>query len=573
MKKEVLHIYIRVSSASQVEKYSLPAQEKEGIGMAKRLGFEYELHVEAGKSASKEDLSNRPVLTELLERCADGVVKHIFATELDRMTRNESVQCDLKSIFVRYNVTFYTTQQTFDFNNPEHQMISSLMASINRFEMDNKSRRSKRSMKEAAKAGKWMGGVMLPYGYKRDEKGFLVIDEEEKLVYLHIIDLCLNGCGTKRIAEELNKQDIPTRGRKALKNGSHKRNKYTNEVTHVKQESFVWKDGTIYKLLTNTLYFGDRVFKDEIITAPAIITKEKWEEVQKTLKNRTKTNQDKNKYFYLLKGLLRCGKCGANFFGRTRADKKDHYYMCSSKRHKGGSCGTRSIGIDKLDDAVWNHLFYNSDLLNILISEQYNNHSNKVNSGVAYDELSKQIERNLDSVKKKKENIVSLFVDGVIDRETFDTRNEIVIEEETQLTKDQKEAELLLESQVEANSYENFITEYQRVFTNFQVDPNSCIEKREAIDKIVDDILINYDEEMKCHHIEMHVKSSISGQKITFQSIDRKGGIINEPLPLTMANELTPTYNSIKSDTVWCGERKGLFVSKPLLEPTKPATE
>ena len=70
--------------------------------------------------------------------------------------------------------------------------------------------------------------------------------------------------------------------------------------------------------------------------------------------------------------MLRCGRCGRNYYGRTRISKKDNYYTCSSKRITNHNCGNRSLNIDILDDIIWNKFIGNGELTK-LIELHYSN--------------------------------------------------------------------------------------------------------------------------------------------------------------------------------------------------------
>ena len=75
--------------------------------------------------------------------------------------------------------------------------------------------RSISGMRKSVNDGNWLGGKFLPYGYKREGKK-LVVEEEESEVIKLIFHLYLQGNGTKRIANELNRRKIPTRYNKSV---------------------------------------------------------------------------------------------------------------------------------------------------------------------------------------------------------------------------------------------------------------------------------------------------------------------------------------------------------------------
>ena len=71
--------------------------------------------------------------------------------------------------------------------------------------------RVKRGHLASAKAGRRVGLMTLPYGYRADDKGFLVVDDEEAIVIRDIYSLALQGKGYRGIARELNSKGIRTR--------------------------------------------------------------------------------------------------------------------------------------------------------------------------------------------------------------------------------------------------------------------------------------------------------------------------------------------------------------------------
>ena len=70
-----LHIYTRVSTSVQEDdRTSLETQSELGVEISKKLGMDYFVWNEGSQSSSKDDLSNRPVLVELLDEIQEGRV-------------------------------------------------------------------------------------------------------------------------------------------------------------------------------------------------------------------------------------------------------------------------------------------------------------------------------------------------------------------------------------------------------------------------------------------------------------------------------------------------------------------
>jgi site-specific DNA recombinase len=215
---------------------------------------------------------------------------------------------------------------------------------------------------------RWTGGVFLPYGYRREEKK-LVVEETEAEVVKLIFKLYLDGLGTKKIAEKLNQLKVPTRYNLSLQ-----KDQLTIRKRTLKKEDFVWRDGTIYGILTNEVYVGTKKgsknLKGITLFSPPIIEKETFERVQTGLKS--KQIKRETKFTYYFQNKLFCGKCGRTYFPHQRTPKEpnkvssDNRYICLSKRYQ-ECCGNYGIGIPKLRDGIWSVLRHNKkEIENIL---------------------------------------------------------------------------------------------------------------------------------------------------------------------------------------------------------------
>ena len=122
-------IYTRVSTETQVrEGFSLEAQREKGIEKAKSLGIEYQIFEERGKSASTEDIDNRPKLKRMIEFCDEGIITNVFVTELDRLSRNE---IDSKVFFPPIHKTYYYEKElSYLVNLKATEKISDMILSI-----------------------------------------------------------------------------------------------------------------------------------------------------------------------------------------------------------------------------------------------------------------------------------------------------------------------------------------------------------------------------------------------------------------------------------------------------------
>lgn len=193
-------------------------------------------------------------------------------------------------------------------------------------------------------------GSLKAYGYKAEDKKLIVDDEEAKIVKI-IFKKYLGGLGTGQIAKYLNNKSIPTRYNKFFQDKSVK-TKFGNVKKGV---HFKWRDGTIYGILTNSIYKGERRHKKETFSIEPIISQKDFDTVQKKLSSNFNKKNTNRLYQNVLKEKIICPRCGLTYFMHKRANKRDNAYKCLSKRYN-EYCGNPSVNIDKLNNAVYPYL-------------------------------------------------------------------------------------------------------------------------------------------------------------------------------------------------------------------------
>jgi site-specific DNA recombinase len=377
-----------------------------------------------------KDRKERKQISKLLEYVETNEnIKGILVWELSRLGRNTA---DVLSIINELNekkIWVYAKKENlYTLNpdgtlNPTSQLTISILSGVASHERETTIQRSISGLRSNVSAGNWTGGVFLPYGYKKIDKK-LVINEEEAEVVKLIYQLSLEGKGTKVISNILNERKIPTRYNLSLK-----KDEIIINGRKVKKEEFSWKDGTIYSILTNEVYTGNKKGKGHLegikLNSPSIIDKETFDLVQKGLKN--KQVKRFTKFFYLFQNKLKCGRCERSYFPHKRTAKdpnkvsNDNRYICLSKRYN-ESCDNYGIGISKMNDGVWSVLRNNrEEIENILelnstdirtIDEQITNIENEI------DEVKKRI-RQLETQEKK---LVDLYISESIDKNIYNNK-------------------------------------------------------------------------------------------------------------------------------------------------------
>lgn len=182
--------------------------------------------------------------------------------------------------------------------------------------------------------------ITVPLGYFKDKNtNEIVIVEEEAEIVRKIFDLYLLGYGLKAIAKKLNDEGI--------KSPQYYQNKmYNKKLPSNKPEitgRYLWVNTTVKRILQNEFYIGtvtchktytskinhirkalpeDEQFKHENF-APAIISKDKWEQVQFLLSSKRSNNvrASSSNPCHRYTGLIECGDCGCTFVCKSASGK------------------------------------------------------------------------------------------------------------------------------------------------------------------------------------------------------------------------------------------------------------
>lgn len=504
----MLAIYCRISVDRENQK-SIKEQELLGKEFAETNSLNYQIYVDKGISGGGE-ISKRPAFEKMIGDIQDGNITAVYVWNQDRTEREEVTWFTLANLIIENEIALYENGTLIDLNDPTVYFMRGMMSQMNALYRRTTSKKIKAVLSRNASEGKAHSSI-LPYGYAKDEKGYLIIDEEESEIVERIYELSLKGVGTRSIAETLDKEGVKTRYNKIGKGTMSTKNKHTGKVTITKKTNIRWAGNTIRNIIKNTLYKGERYFGGKVYTAPALFDEIYWNKVNDNLTKNQNNTGKKVEHKYLLKGLLICGKCGRNYYGRTRVSKKDNYYMCSSKRYKTENCGNRSFNIDTLEGFIWQRFFETKELSK-LINEHLKDNSNTSKTSDLEADL-RTFDKTLSTISKERENAVKLAVKGLlkesdiqpeierIDREILDLKIK------TNNTKEQLE------------NYRNVGQKVEEISTDLkQIKKNTAFnDKRDIIRKYVKSITISYNE----NWYGLDIEFKISGMPKERYEIDK----------------------------------------------------
>lgn len=395
----------------------------------------------------------------------------ILCWELSRFGRNSLHTLNEIDFFKKKNIDIYFKKENIFAmsEEPMAKLVLNLLTSIAEMERQTIVGRTFRGKVSAAQKGKRIGFAIMPYGFDADENGFIVINEEEAKYVSMMYDMASNGISLRAIVNKLNSLNIPTRKSSLGK----KKTLRSGEIIDIQ-----WRTNTVRKILTSTLYKGERNFKgDNLVKIPQIVTEEVWNKTQLIFSSHIGYINN-TKYDYLFKGKMYCGNCG--YIIGTRTEKRyshlPSYYFCTARREPGIECKSGQFDSKVFDDLMYTQLFKNDSLV-----EKFHEESKK---DFNLQEKQTQIEYFKGEIVRsdaKKKRVNNLYKEGFINESEVRQEHSVIrnhtIEMENNIAKIEKEIQ----------NYRDFDVDYN--LFKMTVESNFSI-KQEFIAKFVDRINI-----------------------------------------------------------------------------------
>lgn len=343
-------VYARVSTQEQaVEGTSLEHQSGQLESYCGPQGWViWQSYVDPGYTGKDDD---RPGLKRLLADAKLGLFEKVVVYKLDRLARKLRLLLEIEEKLKDHGVALHSVKETLDTSTPIGRTVFQMLGLVSEWERDTIVERTRAGRLQRYKEGCW-GPGNPPYGYSYDRQTKkLVINEAEARIIQRIFEEYAVGKSMVRIANMLNSEGIPPRGR----NGKG------------------WRNGSIRDVLLNPAYKGAQVVniyqkyarvpmeipEDAItIPVPPIVSGALWNIAQERRKNNKHLQPPRNGH-WLLQGLVTCGLCGYGF--RTEITHGRRCYGCRGRlkyTHIDGSprCTSPRVDADWLEDQVWQRI-------------------------------------------------------------------------------------------------------------------------------------------------------------------------------------------------------------------------
>ncbi len=366
-----VYIYTRVSTAMQIDGYSLDAQKSRMKAYAEFNNYEivgeYEDAGKSGKSIEGRDEFNR-MMEDI--KCGKDNVSFVLVFKLSRFGRNAADVLSTLQVMQDFGVNLICVEDGIDSSKDAGKLMISVLSAVAEIERENIRVQTMEGRIQKAREGKWNGGF-APYGYTLID-GKLEINEAEAPTVRLIYDLYINqGMGGRLIAQYLESHDVVKLARQNTK-GTLFSAAYIRDIL----KNPVYCGKIAYGRRKTEKVMGTRndyrvVWNDDYLLVDGlhqpIVSVQDWEAAQVRLRaqcDKYKRYERKrtNERCYLLTGIVKCPVCGAGMYVTKSCKKRKDgtkykdflYYGCKHRRHdRGYKCDyKKQIPLELLDNAV-----------------------------------------------------------------------------------------------------------------------------------------------------------------------------------------------------------------------------
>ena len=424
--------YCRVSTDSDDQLVSLDTQIKHYESYIKsNPDWDFAgLYYDEGITGTKKE--KRPELLRMIADCENKMIDFIVTKSISRFARNTTDCLELVRKLLDLGIFIYFEKENINTGSMESELMLSILSGLAESESVSIAENSKWSVKRRFQNGTFKISYP-PYGYDTTD-GKLVINEPQAEIVRFIFSEILSGKGTGKIANELNRRDVPS------KKGGH------------------WTATTIRGMIGNEKYTGDAVFqktytdthfnrhynygeKDQFLIKnhhDAIISHEDFEKVRAVLDQRaiekgngTDTYRYQNRYCF--SGKIKCSECGTTFKRRQHYKPSGNYvaWTCGKHLENKKECSMLYISDESIKLAfltMMNKLTYGHQVILKPLLRTLRGMDDK-DRLLRIQELDICIEGNTD----RKQILTSLMATGVLEPTVFNKENAALVMEEQRL--------------------------------------------------------------------------------------------------------------------------------------------
>ena len=370
VKQPKVYTYTRVSTAMQIDGYSLEAQKARMKAFSDFNSYEIVGEYEdAGKSG--KSIEGRIQFNQMMEDIKSGKdgVSFVLVFKLSRFGRNAADVLSTLQVMQDFGVNLICVEDGIDSSKDAGKLMISVLSAVAEIERENIRVQTMEGRIQKAREGRWNGGF-APYGYRLVDGKLVINEEEAEAIRIIFEQYTTTDTGANGIAKYLENHGIRKIQRQNGKNplfDAHlirlilRNPVYCGKIAYGRRRTEkVHGTRNDYRLVEQENYLlVDGIHK-------GLVSEEVWQTAQVKLLAQAKkyehVNRSQNERTHLLTGIVKCPACGAGMYAnksiKYRKDgtkyKDFFYYACKHRTMtRGHKCNyKKQINEELLDDAV-----------------------------------------------------------------------------------------------------------------------------------------------------------------------------------------------------------------------------
>ena len=370
------YMYTRVSTAMQVDNYSLEAQRNKILAIAGAEEIKV-IREYSDEGHSGKNITGRPAFQEMMAdiEAEKDKIDYVMVFKVSRFGRNAADALASLERLKAHGVHLWCVEDKLVSDGVYGSFMFTMMAGMAELERENIITQTMSGRKQKARLGAWNGGF-APYGYDL-VNGKLQIREDEAKVIRDLFKIYVETAeGANGTAKKLNEMYIKNARPTGYLNrftGTFVKGVVKNPV-YKGMISFGRRHTTPKKGKKGEYHVVWQQDQSQIIYAPgqheAIVSEELWDAAYRKYQSLSaKKEKIEKDHEYILSGLVRCPDCEApmygipNNHGKTGKDgkpyKQSYSYKCRNQtRQSGHVCSSHTqYSAAKIDAAVRDIIF------------------------------------------------------------------------------------------------------------------------------------------------------------------------------------------------------------------------
>ncbi len=496
-------LYARVSSERQEKEQTIGSQLDALRSYANHHGLELvEEFIDEGYSAARLD---RPGLDRMRDLAEHGSFEVLLTYCTDRLARKFVLQALILEELEQFGVKVIFLEGGAA-DDPQSKLMHQITGAVAEFERAKITERYRRGKLYRARRGEIVSPD-VPYGYLRIPRrdgiaAHAELEPAEAVIVRRIFhDYVEHGLTVRQIAKTLTLERIPTPGGagqwhwstvdRILREEAYIGTYYYNRKHCVAVDDGQGKKRQRYKCT-------ERPKEEWIpISVPPIIDLETFHKAARCGRdNQAFAPRNLKENAYLLRKLVRCGRCGSSCSATTSKQvsggqvRTTHYYVCLRKHSgflKQERCGQRQIRADVLDEMVWEEVSVRLQDPKLVYDAYQECHAHRLDPGPSRrDEPDHRVEEQIKATNKELSRLLDAYQCGAIElvelqrrRKLIDSKLEILAREKQMLVKMAEEQEQKADIQTGLEEFATLVSNNLRhiSFENKQKLLRTVLEK------------------------------------------------------------------------------------------------